>query len=276
VLHVTLGFVQRLASPPRSGSTTVGPLYAADPLRSSDHDPLLVGLGLDSIPDNPTCNGLAATIIRTPGDDVIVGTNKSDVIVSFGGDDTISGGNGEDVICAGYGDDTVDGGAGKDLVFGEQGDDTIAGANGKDSLDGGVGKDEADGGNGKDVCAGLEAVLNCELLTAVVVSNDDPRTSIGHRRILTAQLKGPCVLGDRVRHRMVQRYLGIRATPASRFCHQCGPRPPGPAGGSGQVSWEVSPGPPKGSSLVRGCRAGVIRRRITSSTRLRARTTSNP
>jgi predicted extracellular nuclease len=142
--------------------TTVGPLYAPDPLRSSDHDPLLVGLGLDSIPDNPTCNGLAATIVGTPGDDVIVGTNQSDVIVSFGGDDTISGGNGDDVICAGYGNDDVDGGNGKDLVFGEQGDDTVAGDNGKDSLDGGAGIDDADGGNGVDVCANFEAVLNCE------------------------------------------------------------------------------------------------------------------
>ena len=143
--------------------TTVGPLYAPDPLRSSDHDPLLVGLGLDSIPDTPTCNGLAATIIGTPGDDVIFGTNKSDVIVTFGGDDTIFGGNGEDVICAGYGDDVVDGGNGKDLIFGEEGDDSLAGGNGKDTLDGGDGDDDGDGGNGVDTCANLEAVINCEL-----------------------------------------------------------------------------------------------------------------
>ena len=142
--------------------TTVGPLYAPDPLRSSDHDPLLVGLALDSIPENPTCNGLAATIVGTPGDDVIVGTNQHDVIVSFGGDDTITAGNGEDVICAGYGDDDVDGGNGKDIIFGEEGDDTVAGANGKDSLDGGGGTDDVDGGNGVDVCANFEAVLNCE------------------------------------------------------------------------------------------------------------------
>ena len=143
--------------------TSIGPLYAPDPLRSSDHDPLLVGLGLDSIPDNPTCNGLAATIIGTPGDDVIVGTNGNDVIVSFGGNDTITSGNGEDVICAGYGDDVVDGGNGKDVIFGEQGDDSLAGGNGKDTLDGGAGIDDGDGGNGKDTCTGLETADNCEL-----------------------------------------------------------------------------------------------------------------
>ncbi|NND75510.1 MAG: ExeM/NucH family extracellular endonuclease [Ilumatobacter sp.] len=142
--------------------TTVGPIYAPDALRSSDHDPLLVGLGLDSIPDNPTCNGLAATIVGTPGDDTIVGTNQADVIVTFGGDDTIIGGNGDDVICAGYGDDVVDGGNGKDLIFGEQGDDSLAGGNGKDALDGGAGADDGDGGNGKDSCVAIEVAVNCE------------------------------------------------------------------------------------------------------------------
>lgn len=143
--------------------TTVGPLFAPDPFRSSDHDPVLVGLRLDSIPDNPTCNGLAATIIGTPGDDVIFGTNKNDVIVTFGGNDTIYAGNGDDVICAGHGDDVIDGGNGKDLIFGEQGDDTIAGGNGKDTLDGGDGTDDGDGGNGKDTCVDLETATSCEL-----------------------------------------------------------------------------------------------------------------
>jgi predicted extracellular nuclease len=147
-------------------------LFAPDALRSSDHDPVLVGLDLDSIPDNPTCNGLAATIIGTPGDDVIMGTNQSDVIVSFGGDDTIFGGNGEDVICSGFGDDVVDGGNGKDYVDAGEGDDVIEGANGKDvilggfgndALDGGEGVDDLDGGDGIDTCIRGENVVACEL-----------------------------------------------------------------------------------------------------------------
>ena len=147
-------------------------LFAPDALRSSDHDPVLVGLDLDSIPDNPTCNGLAATIIGTPGDDVIMGTNQSDVIVSFGGDDTIFGGNGEDVICSGFGDDVVDGGNGKDYVDAGEGDDVIEGANGKDvilggfgndALDGGEGVDDLDGGDGIDTCIRGENLVACEL-----------------------------------------------------------------------------------------------------------------
>ena len=173
-------------------------VFSPDPFRSSDHDPLLVGFGLDSIPDNPTCNGLAATIIGTPGDDVIVGTNKSDVIVTFGGDDVVDGGNGDDVICTGYGDDIIDGGNGQDYIDGGHnndtilggqgddtligghgddsldgdkgddvlvgggGDDTLLGGSGDDSLDGGDDSDNGDGGKGSDSCVGVELVVNCE------------------------------------------------------------------------------------------------------------------
>ena len=147
-------------------------LFAPDALRSSDHDPVLVGLDLDSIPDNPTCNGLAATIIGTPGDDVIVGTNKTDVIVSFGGNDTIFGGNGDDVICSGYGNDVVDGGNGKDYIDAGEGDDVVNGGNAKDVIFGGPGNDELDGGNsvddldggdGTDTCIRGENLVACEL-----------------------------------------------------------------------------------------------------------------
>lgn len=148
------------------------PLFAPDALRSSDHDPVLVGLNLDSIPDNPTCMGLAATIIGTPGDDVIVGTNKTDVIVTFGGNDTISGGNGKDVICSGFGNDVIDGGNGKDLidagdsddvVNGGKGKDIIFGRGGNDELNGGASVDDLDGGEGIDTCLEGENVVACEL-----------------------------------------------------------------------------------------------------------------
>jgi predicted extracellular nuclease len=136
-------------------------LFAPDALRSSDHDPVLVGLDLDSIPANPTCNGLAATIVGTAGDDVIMGTNKADVIATFGGNDTIHGGNGEDVICSGSGDDVVDAGNGKDYVDAGAGDDVVDGGNGKDVILGGFGDDELDGGNGVDDLDGGDGVDTC-------------------------------------------------------------------------------------------------------------------
>ncbi|HEX8582216.1 MAG TPA: ExeM/NucH family extracellular endonuclease, partial [Acidimicrobiales bacterium] len=45
-------------------------LYAADPYRSSDHDPLIVGIDLDE-----RSQGLAPTVTGTEGDDVLPGTD---------------------------------------------------------------------------------------------------------------------------------------------------------------------------------------------------------
>lgn len=89
-----------------------------------------------------TCDGLAATIVGTPGNDTIVGTSGSDVIVGLGGADHIDGGDGHDVICGGNGADTLEGGRGRDLIFGGQGRDRIDGGGGRDRLAGGAGADE--------------------------------------------------------------------------------------------------------------------------------------
>ncbi|MGY1779585.1 ExeM/NucH family extracellular endonuclease [Geodermatophilus sp. SYSU D01036] len=112
-------------------------LYAADPYRSSDHDPLLVGIDLDE-----RCDGLAPTIRGTAGDDVLRGTNGVDVIMGLGGEDTISGGNGDDVVCGGAGDDTLSGENGDDVLLGGFGVDTLDGGNGEDTLVGGPGADD--------------------------------------------------------------------------------------------------------------------------------------
>jgi hypothetical protein len=47
----------------------------------------------------PRCFGRPATIIGTPGDDVLLGRPGSDVIVGLGGNDTVSGGRQIDYIC---------------------------------------------------------------------------------------------------------------------------------------------------------------------------------
>ncbi|HUE97679.1 MAG TPA: ExeM/NucH family extracellular endonuclease [Anaerolineales bacterium] len=120
-------------------------IYAPDPYRSSDHDPVIVGLDLI-----PTCNGLPATIVGTPGGGEIHGTNGDDVIVAMGGNDIIFGGNGNDVICGNGGDDIIHGGNGNDLIFGGFGNDTLNGNNGNDSLFGGGGNDTLNGGSGDD------------------------------------------------------------------------------------------------------------------------------
>ncbi|MDY7101928.1 MAG: ExeM/NucH family extracellular endonuclease [Actinomycetota bacterium] len=127
-------------------------LSAEGAARSSDHDPVLIGIDLDDPVTGPTCDGLAATIIARPhqfvvfgtgGDDVIVGTDRGDIIFGRGGDDVICGGDGADIIDAGTGDDTV---------FGEGGADLLTGGRGRDLLDGGPGRDILLGGLGRDTC----------------------------------------------------------------------------------------------------------------------------
>ncbi|NNF56576.1 MAG: ExeM/NucH family extracellular endonuclease [Acidimicrobiales bacterium] len=136
------------------------PLYEANAYRSSDHDPVLVGLSLD--PSNLLCNGLVPTIVGTPGDDVIVGTNKADVIMGLGGDDVINGLNGKDVICGGPGDDEIDGGNGTDLILGGRGNDTISGGNAGDDIRGGSGDDTLYGNNGNDAIDGGAGTDTCD------------------------------------------------------------------------------------------------------------------
>jgi len=119
-------------------------LYAPNPYRSSDHDPLVLGIALDY-----RCGGLVPTIVGTHGDDTLIGTDGPDVIVALGGDDTVLGGNDEDVICGGRGDDSLEGGRGDDLLFGGSGDDTLVGGNGDDDLYGGRGADVLEQGRGK-------------------------------------------------------------------------------------------------------------------------------
>ncbi|MBK9050752.1 MAG: ExeM/NucH family extracellular endonuclease [Chloroflexi bacterium] len=120
-------------------------IYAPDAYRSSDHDPVIVGLNLVA-----SCNGLPATIIGTPGNDVIQGTNGNDVIVAMAGNDTIFGNNGHDVICGDGGNDTLRGNNGNDTLLGGAGNDVFHGDNGNDTLLGGAGNDVLHGDNGND------------------------------------------------------------------------------------------------------------------------------
>ncbi|MGY1796097.1 ExeM/NucH family extracellular endonuclease [Geodermatophilus sp. SYSU D00525] len=111
-------------------------LYAPDAYRSSDHDPLVIGIDLQE-----RCNGLLPTIKGDDGPDVLQGTNGVDVIMGLGGDDVITGGNGDDVVCGGAGDDRLSGENGNDRLSGGFGDDRLDGGNGDDTLVGGPGTD---------------------------------------------------------------------------------------------------------------------------------------
>ncbi len=105
------------------------------------------------------CDGEVATIVGTPGNDVLLGTPGDDVIVALGGSDRILAGDGDDVVCAGPGNDfvkgqrghdTLLGGGGNDKIFGNAGADVLIGGDGNDVLWGGVGPDEIWAGAGND------------------------------------------------------------------------------------------------------------------------------
>ena len=101
------------------------------------------------------CN-LAATILGTPGDDILEGTPGDDVIRARRGNDVVNGNGGNDIVCGGPGADTVTTGAGDDRIAGGSGADTLASGAGDDRVRGGFGKDTITAGDGDDsVAAGF-------------------------------------------------------------------------------------------------------------------------
>ena len=136
------------------------PSRAARILRSTYLALTLIAIVIGAVPAGATaakkCAGKRATIVGTPGDDVLVGKRASDVIVGLGGNDKISGGrNGNDRICGGPGRDRLDGRRGKNVLVGGGGRDRLIGSNsGNERLAGGRGRDVLTGGEGKDSLRG--------------------------------------------------------------------------------------------------------------------------
>jgi hypothetical protein len=107
-------------------------------------------------PSGPTCNGLAATITGTAGDDVLIGTDGVDVIVGFDGNDEIYGKKGNDILCGGPGRDRIYGGGGRDQIWGGINSDVLRGGPGSDRIAGLKGNDKLFGHGGHDYLAGAD------------------------------------------------------------------------------------------------------------------------
>jgi len=90
----------------------------------------------------------------TNRDDVLTGSNGTDILLGKNGNDVLNGGGGNDLLLGGNGNDTLNGGAGNDLLFGGNGNDILSGGSGNDLLDGGNGNDRLDGGSGNDLLDG--------------------------------------------------------------------------------------------------------------------------
>ncbi len=92
----------------------------------------------------PTCYGEAATVVGTPGDDVLHGTKNADVIAGLGGNDEIhakKSGIQPDFVCGDDGDDLLYGGGGQDLFDGGDGNDSMIGGEGVAQFLPGLGDD---------------------------------------------------------------------------------------------------------------------------------------
>jgi Ca2+-binding RTX toxin-like protein len=90
------------------------------------------------------CDGKVATVVGTPGNDVLHGTPERDVIAGLGGNDRVLAGDGNDVICGGDGADRLFGEDGNDVLFAGKArwiDNRAGSGYQPDRLDGGPGDD---------------------------------------------------------------------------------------------------------------------------------------
>jgi Ca2+-binding RTX toxin-like protein len=106
------------------------------------------------------------TIIGKEDDDILIGTNLADLIISLAGDDIITSEKGNDCVLAGDGDDIIYGNEGNDYINGGDGADIIKGQSGEDFLIGMTGVDIIDGGDDSDSCIVSEndddILIKCE------------------------------------------------------------------------------------------------------------------
>ena len=112
---------------------------------------------------------LAGWNLALGGDDIIAGTNLSDVLRGFGGNDEIKGGDGTDTLYGGAGNDNLRGDEGGNV---NQGNDQLYGGDGDDSFKGGAGQDFIDGGADVDfVDYDLETTFTGDSATHGVIVN---------------------------------------------------------------------------------------------------------
>ena len=90
----------------------------------------------------------------TNGNDVLVGTLRSDTIIAGGGNDVVLALSGADTVAGNGGNDTLTGGTGNDLLKGGDGADILLGGLGDDEIFGGAGADIINGGFGNDILYG--------------------------------------------------------------------------------------------------------------------------
>lgn len=110
------------------------------------------------------------TVIGSGASDLILGNEGEDFLRGFAGNDSVFGGKGRDLLYGDEGNDCLSGGLDADFLIGDAGDDILFGGRGNDVLDGGEGNNTLVGGLGRDF-------LICELGNNLCVLGTDPATT---------------------------------------------------------------------------------------------------
>ncbi|MEG3955609.1 calcium-binding protein [Microcoleus sp. herbarium2] len=110
------------------------------------------------------------TVIGSGASELILGNEGEDILTGFPGNDSVFGGKGRDALYGTEGNDCLSGGLDADLLSGQAGDDILFGGRGNDFLDGGEGNNTLVGGLGKDL-------FTCELGDNLCVLGRDSATT---------------------------------------------------------------------------------------------------
>lgn len=154
----------------RKGATARGPrgkrvLYGLVPVTVIVAALAVALVGTAAANHRPECGGERGTIVGDRGDNVLIGTERSDVIIGRAGADYIIGKGDQDLLCGGRGDDTLKGRDNRDGIRGDRGDDAVYGNDRADILEGNLGDDAVHGGAGNDFCSGgkgFDRLSSCE------------------------------------------------------------------------------------------------------------------
>ncbi|MFB2934471.1 ExeM/NucH family extracellular endonuclease [Aerosakkonemataceae cyanobacterium BLCC-F154] len=156
---------------PNSALAKPADFYNVDPYRSSDHDPVVIGLSL-TVPSSTAilssngcqCEDLEQLVNNSyngaipeshPPDDLIVGNDDYNVFFGGIGNDSIFGGSGDDLIFGNQDRDFINGNKGDDLIFAGKDNDFVRGGQDNDLLLGDLGNDTICGDRGNDSVFGM-------------------------------------------------------------------------------------------------------------------------
>ncbi|MEP6521901.1 calcium-binding protein [Microcoleus vaginatus DQ-U2] len=110
------------------------------------------------------------TVLGSGASELILGNEGEDFLTGFAGNDSVFGGKGRDFLNGSDGNDCLSGGLDADFLTGDAGDDILFGGRGNDLLLGQDGNNTLVGGLGRDF-------LNCESGINLCVLGIDPATT---------------------------------------------------------------------------------------------------